>query len=153
MGYYFAYGARMSSSHMLQTSPNARAIGPASLTGYRLEFNVASRDLGGGAANAIPDPDRQLWGVLWEVPDDELTGFDSFRGEAKSDTHGIDVEVQGPDGRVLARTMILDVDGGFVRPTDAYLNLLHAGARAHGLPDEALSEFERAVHNPNLPRR
>jgi hypothetical protein len=149
MAYYFAYGARMSSSHMLQTSPNARAVGAASLAGHRLEFNVRSRDLGGGAANAIPDRDRRLWGVLWEVPDDELTGFDSFRGEAKSDTHGIDVEVQGPDGPVTARTMILASDAGFVRPTDAYLNLLHAGARAHGLPDEALAAIERAVHAPN----
>ncbi len=151
MGYYFAYGARMSSTHMLQTSPNARAIGPASLSGFRLEFNVASRDFGGGAANAIPDPTGRLWGVLWEVPDDELTGFDSFRGDARSDTHGVDLEVEGPQGPVTARTMMLESRDGFVRPSDTYLNMLHAGARAHGLPSEALDAIDHAERHPDVP--
>lgn len=148
MGYFFAYGARMSSTHMLLTSPNARAVTPGHLAGYRLEFNVTSREFGGGAANAVPDPQGKLWGVVWEVPDDELTGFDSWRGDAPSDTHGVDVEIVTAQGPVRARTMMLEDTEGFVRPADAYLNMLHAGARAHGLPDEALDEIDRAVVRP-----
>jgi hypothetical protein len=144
MAYYFAYGARMSSSHMLLTSPNATALGPAYLDGHRLVFNVLDRQFGGGAANAVPDPAARLWGVLWEVDDDELSGFDSFRGEEPSDTHGVIVEVQGPTGPVSAKTMMLPVVEGFVAPADPYLRALHAGARAHGLPRQALDAIDRA---------
>jgi AIG2-like family len=144
MGYYFAYGARMSSAHMLLTSPNASALGPAFLDGFRLVFDVQDRQFGGGAANAVPDPTARLWGVLWEVDDDELTGFDSFRGDAPSDTHGVEVEVQGPAGPVTAKTMMLPGTEEFVAPADPYLRALHAGARAHGLPREALDAIDLA---------
>jgi Gamma-glutamyl cyclotransferase, AIG2-like len=144
MAYYFAYGARMSSSHMLLTSPNATAVGPASIEGYRLVFNVQDRQFGGGAANAIPDPTARLWGVLWEVDEEELTGFDSFRGDEPSDTHGVVIEVQGPHGPVSAKTMMLPVIDGFVAPADPYLRALHAGARAHGLPRQALDAIDLA---------
>ncbi len=144
MAYYFAYGARMSSSHMLLTSPNASAVGPAYLEAFRLAFNVQDRQFGGGAANAVPDPAARLWGVLWEVDDEELSGFDSFRGEAPSDTHGVMVEVHGPDGPVTAKTMMLPATDGFVAPADPYLRLLHAGARAYGLPREALDAIDLA---------
>ena len=43
MPYYFAYGALMGTSSMYEACPDARKVGPARLGGFRIEFNVASR--------------------------------------------------------------------------------------------------------------
>ena len=151
MAIYFAYGARMSTSEMMKVSAQARALGPGSLEGYCLEFNVRSREFGGGAANAIPDPEGRVWGVLWDVPDDQLDALGSYRGDHPSASHAIDVQVEGPDGPVSARTMTVDSQAGFVRPTEAYMRTLHAAISAHGLPPEAAQALDRADQLPNPP--
>jgi hypothetical protein len=151
MAHYFAYGARMSSSEMLKDSTAARPAGPARLDGYRLEFNVRSRDFGGGAANAIPDPEGCIWGVLWEVPEEDMEHFGSYRGGDPASSHAVDVQVTGPDGPTTARTLMIDSQAGFVRPSESYLRLLHAAISAHGLPEEAGKAVDRADQLPDPP--
>ena len=151
MALYFAYGARMSTSEMMKVSLQARAVGPARLDGYRLEFNVRSREFGGGAANAIADPDGHVWGVLWDVPDDDLETFGSYQGDNPAASHAVDVDVEGPDGQVTARTLMIDSQAGFVRPTETYLRTLHAAISAHGLPADATKAVDRADQLPNPP--
>jgi hypothetical protein len=151
MALYFAYGARMSTSEMMKVSMQARALGAARLDGYRLEFNVRSRQFGGGAANAIADPEGCIWGVLWDVPDDELEALGSYRGDDPSASHAVDVQVEGPGGVVTARTLMIDSQAGFVRPTESYLRTLHAAISAHGLPSDAAKAVDRADQLPNPP--
>ena len=151
MALYFAYGARMSTSEMMKVSVKARALGAARLDGYRLEFNVRSREFGGGAANAIADPDGRVWGVLWEVPDAELDALGSYQGDNPTASHAVDVQVEGPDGMVTARTLMIDSQAGFVRPTETYMRTLHAAISAHGLPPDAAKAVDRADQLPNPP--
>jgi hypothetical protein len=151
MALYFAYGARMSTSEMMKVSLQARALGPARLDGYRLEFNVRSREFGGGAANTIADPGGRVWGVLWDVPDSDLEAFSSYQGDDPAASHAVDVEVEGPNGVVTARTLMIDSQAGFVRPTESYLRTLHAAISAHGLPADAAKAVDRADQLPNPP--
>jgi hypothetical protein len=151
MAFYFAYGARMSTSEMMKVSVQARALGPARLDGYRLEFNVRSREFGGGAANAIDDPAGHIWGVLWDIPDAELDSLGSYQGDNPGASHAVDVHVEGPDGTVTARTLMIDSQAGFVRPTETYMRTLHAAISAHGLPPEAAKAVDRADQLPNPP--
>ena len=144
MPYFFAYGARMSADHMHRDMPGASAIGPARLDGYRLVFNVASRSWGGGAANAVPSIGGHLWGLLWEIGDGDLEAFNSFRGDERMQ-HVLDVQVEGPDGPVTARTFAVDSPERFVAPTDRYVAMLRAAARAQGLPEDALQDIETAA--------
>ena len=148
MTYFFTYGERMSAERMAQFAPEASLVGPAHLQGYRLAFNVASRAWGGGAANAVPDPGGSMWGVLWNLGDDDATGLDSFQGDGEI-THGaVDVTVAGPDGSVPARTLVVRTDGGFVRPTERYVAMLRANAERQGLPEEALLAIDHAAAGP-----
>ena len=148
MTYFFTYGDRMGSERMAQFAPDATLVGPARLPGYRLAFNVASRAWGGGAANAVPDPRGSMWGVLWDLGDDDAAALDSFQGDDEI-THGVvEVTVDGPDGSISARTLVVGTDGGFVRPTERYVAMLRANAERQGLPEEALLAIDEAAAGP-----
>lgn len=144
MTFFFAYGDRMSPERMAEFVPEATVVGPARLPGYRLAFNVMSRAWGGGAANAVPDRVGSLWGVLWDLGEEDPTGFDSFRGDDET-AHGlIEVTVEGPGGQVVARTLSVATAERFVRPTERYVAMLRANAERQGLPAEALEAIDSA---------
>lgn len=151
MGYFFAYGDRMNTEKMQSGSPSARFLGPGRLDGYRLTFNVSSRGWGGGAANAVADPGARLWGVLWAVDDDELEELEPVNTGGEDADRALELDVNGPDGVVRARTFAVVSHAPFVRPTERYVDMLRATAEAHGLPAEALTEIDRAVLGPQGP--
>jgi len=144
MAYFFAYGDRMSTTTMQRHAPHARLVGPANLAGYRLAFNVRSRSWGGGAANALADPRGTLWGVLWEVDETDLAGLDSYRGDDETLRHDLDVDIQGPEGTVGARSFAVTSHEAFIRPTERYVEMLKANATSQGLPEEAVAAIDRA---------
>jgi len=152
MAFFFAYGDRMNEEKMIGEKPNARLIGPGRLDGYRLAFNVISRGWGGGAANAVPDPRSSVWGILWELDEGDLQGLEPInRGGMPAEDRVLDVDVQGPDGVVLARTFAVESRESFVRPTDRYFDMLRATAVLQGLPEDALAAIDRAREAPQAP--
>jgi AIG2-like family len=152
MAFFFAYGDRMNEEKMLGEKPNARLVGPARLDGYRLAFNVISRAWGGGAANAVHDPRGSLWGILWELQDGDLQDLEPInRGGIQAEDRILDVEVNGPDGVVQARTFAVESHESFVRPTDRYFDMLRATAVIQGLPEDALAAIDQAREAPQAP--
>ncbi len=138
----------MDARHMLERVPGASVVGPARLDGYRLEFNVYSSEWDGGAANLEPDDDGRVWGVLWEVPDDQLSGLDAYEGHPVFFRRE-EVTVQGPSEPVRAWTFrVAHQDRSYVRPTDAYVQLLRSAIRVQGLPPEALDLVDRSARPP-----
>jgi hypothetical protein len=152
MAFFFAYGDRMNEEKMIGEKPNARLVGPARLDGYRLAFNVISRAWGGGAANAVHDPRGSLWGILWELQDGDLQDLEPInRGGMPAEDRILDVEVDGPDGVVQARTFAVESHESFVRPTDRYFDMLRATAMNQGLPEDALAAIDQAREAPQAP--
>jgi AIG2-like family len=152
MPFYFAYGDRMNAEKVAGSTRDARLVGPGRLDGYRLAFNVMSRSGGGGAANAVPDPRASLWGVLWELDEEDLEGLEPInRGGIPDEDRVLDVDIDGPDGIVRARTFAVESHESFVRPTDRYFDMLRATATAQGLPEEAIAAMDRARETPQTP--
>lgn len=144
---YFAYGSNMDPRHMLQRVPNARPVGPGKLSGFRVVFNVYSGEWGGGAANLEPDPEGHVWGVLWEVPEEEWQGLDAYQGHPTFFRRE-DVPVDASGGPVVAWTYRVAHQSGYVRPTDEYVRRMISAIRVQGLPPEALDMVERAARPP-----
>ena len=145
---YFAYGANMHPDHMRDRVPGAKVVGPGSVGGFRLSFSVFSTEWQGGAANLEPDDQSHVWGVLWEVPEDQWQGLDAYQGHPTFFRRE-DVPVDGPNGPAVAWTYrVAHQAGTFVRPTDAYIHLLHTAIRIQGLPPEALDDVDRAARPP-----
>jgi gamma-glutamylcyclotransferase (GGCT)/AIG2-like uncharacterized protein YtfP len=148
MQLYFAYGSNMDARHMLSRVPGARVAGYARLDGFRLAFSVYSTEWEGGAANLELDPEAHVWGVLWDVPEVQTGGLDAFQGHPTF-FRKEDVVVEGPEGPAIAWTYrVAHQEGTYVRPTDAYVQLLRSAIRTHGLPPEALDMLDRAARPP-----
>jgi gamma-glutamylcyclotransferase (GGCT)/AIG2-like uncharacterized protein YtfP len=144
---YFAYGSNMDPQHIANRAPSAQAIGPGRLDGFRLEFNVYSTEWEGGAANLELDPESHVWGVLWEVDEEEMSGLDAYQGHPTFFRRE-DVVVEGPEGAVIAWTYRVAHQKGYIRPTDGYLHRLRSAIRVQGLPPEALEMLDRAAGPP-----
>jgi gamma-glutamylcyclotransferase len=144
---YFAYGSNMDPRHMVARVPNARALGPARLDGFRLVFNIYSTEWKCGAPNLEPNERAHVWGVVWEVPEDEARGLDAYQGHPTF-FRKEEVLVEGPSGLSLVWTYRVAHQEGYVRPSDEYLNGLRAAIRVHGLPPEALDILDRAARPP-----
>jgi cation transport regulator ChaC len=130
---YFAYGSNMDPVQMRSRAPGARALGPARLPGWRLTFTRDSPGWGGGVGHIEPDPTDEVWGVLWEVTEEDLRSLDDYEG--------VDVGAYVRDrvtvshaGREVEAIVYLAVPRGFKAPSRRYVEALVRGAEAHGLP-------------------
>ena len=148
MASYFAYGSNMDPRVMQRNVPSARPLGPGRLDGYRLEFNVYSDRWEGGAANLEPDETGRVWGVVWEMEDDDLERLDTFSGHPTYYRQE-DVDVETREGRRRCRTFRIAHQEGYVRPTNAYIARLRGAVRMQGLPPEALDLIEAASTPPS----
>lgn len=72
MKLYFAYGANLNISSMRNRCPDAVAIQPFSLEGYRLAFS--------SVATIIADEHARVPGALWAISDEDEASLDTFEG-------------------------------------------------------------------------
>jgi gamma-glutamylcyclotransferase (GGCT)/AIG2-like uncharacterized protein YtfP len=145
---YFAYGSNMDPRTMQRSVPEATVVGAGRLEGFRLEFNVYSDRWEGGAANLEPDEDAHVWGVVWEVSEDELERLDTFIGHPtfyRREAVWVGLPGEEPTECVTYRVAH---QRGYVRPTPQYLARLRGAVRIQGLPPEALDIIEAAATPP-----
>jgi gamma-glutamylcyclotransferase len=134
----FAYGSNMASAEIQAWCPNARFAGVARLRNRRLELRRRSFRWGGGAADIVPAPGEEVWGVLYEIPAGALDRLDAKEGEGLAYRRiAVEVEVEAGGRRLPAEAYEVVVkEPKEVPPTPEYAALLVRGARERGLPEE-----------------
>ena len=147
--WYFAYGANMHDA----TFRVRRGIQPleqrsARIKGYRVRFNLEGRPKGKAApANLYPDPDAEVWGVLYRITRRDLMRLDPTEGVPGRGYRHVEIEAEDRDGRMIQAVTYLaegkEVDG---KPSLRYITLLRDGARAHGLPEDYIRLLESVDH-------
>jgi len=146
--WYFAYGANMHEA----TFRIRRGIQPleccsGSIKGYRLRFNLDGRPRGRSApANLHPDPEAEVWGVLYRITRRDLVRLDLTEGVPGQGYRHVIVDVEHADGRVQAVTYMAqgkETDG---KPSLRYITLIREGARAHRLPKTYIRFLEAVEH-------
>lgn len=133
---YFAYGSNMSRSQMAIRCPRSQPRGVALLRGWRFLINRR------GFATIVPDSASFVYGILWDVPADDLRSLDEKEG-VKFGTYRrdeVDLDVAGE--RLAAQTYIArdDVSG---EPMPGYLERVIEGAREFRLPGAYITELEQ----------
>ena len=116
--------------------------------GHRLRFNLEGRPKGKAApANICPDPNTEVWGVLYRITRAGLVQLDATEGVPGRRYRHLWFDAEDIDGRPLkAVTYIADglpTDG---HPSLRYLTLLRDGARAHGLPEHWVRFLDEVRH-------
>lgn len=147
--WYFAYGANMDDS----TLRVRRGIEPldcrsGSIKGYRLRFNLDGHPRGRSApANLYPDPDAEVWGVLYRITRRDLIGLDATEGVPGRGYRHVQVAAEDRSGRTVRAVTYMaqgkEIDG---QPSLRYITLLRDGARAHGLPEVHIRFLEGVEH-------
>ena len=134
----FAYGSNMASSEMEAWCPEHRFLAPARLDGFRIELRRRSIRWRGGAADIVAAPGESVWGALYEVADGELDRLDQKEGQGFAYRQ---VQVELADGRRAVAYEVIDKEPREVPCSPEYAELVLAGARERGLPEEWVREL------------
>lgn len=124
--YYFAYGANVNKRGMARRCPAAKAIGLATLDGYKLCFRQFA-DISAESGNAVT-------GVLWDVTPACLRSLDRYEG---ADYKQITVSVVREEQSFPAVVYVMTVAKPLAPPNMDYYREVAAGYRDFGI-DEAL---------------
>ena len=139
--YYFAYGSNMDWAQMQRRCPSAKFVCVARLPGYCFAIARHSRLRDCGTANIFPEPTGELWGIVYDVSDEDLVIMDGFEdGYARE---FIDVFALN-DGKLPLRSLvyIAPKEDGVPLPNAQYKRHILDGARHWQLPASYIAILE-----------
>ena len=146
---YFAYGSNMNWPQMKTRCPSARFISVAKLANHRLAFTRKSNRRGCGSADAIPAQAHNVWGVVYEIWESEITTLDEAEdivpgraqnGYTRQQTL---VYTEGKEEPLLVSLYFAEKQKSPPLPSAAYKQLIVEGARHWHLPQEYIEGLER----------
>ena len=142
---YFAYGSNLAEAEMEEWCPEHRFLGPAQVDGYRLELRRRSIRWGAGALDLVSTPGATVWGALYELPGISLERLDAKEGAGLAYAR-VEVEpVLAGERRRAVTYEVIEKEPQQVPCSPDYAQLVLAGARERGLPDEWLRELEAGL--------
>jgi gamma-glutamylcyclotransferase len=147
--WYFAYGANMhDSAFRVRRGIQPLEHCPGRIKGYRLRFNLEGRPRGKAApANLHPEPDAEVWGVLYRITKRDLIRLDSTEGVPGRGYRHVVIEAEDGGGRVIPAVTYMaegkELDG---KPSLRYITLLREGARTHALPEAYIRFLDGVEH-------
>jgi gamma-glutamylcyclotransferase (GGCT)/AIG2-like uncharacterized protein YtfP len=128
---YFAYGANLDMKNMFYRCPEARAICPACLRDYKLEFRANSS--GAGFATITPEQGKIVPGGLWSITRADLEALDHFEGYPRLYDRK-QVIVETPAGKkIKALAYIMTPGHQIAMPSNFYIKVLYRGYMDFGL--------------------
>ncbi len=137
---YFAYGSNLNKAQMRHRCRDAVPLTTARLPGWRLVFR--GRPGKAGVASIEPCPHTQVMGALWELSDRDLASLDRYEGYPGFYGRK-EVEVQTPQGPVVALAYLLRPGYGPAMPHPEYFEGILRGYRDWGLDPTPLLEARR----------
>lgn len=146
---YFAYGSNMSWEELRFWCPNAKFVSIARLPNHRLDFTRYSGRRQGGVADVVPSTGHDVWGVVYDIPSDELPALDRKEGVPNAyQRENVSVFIQsGERAAALTYTVVHKVPTE--PPSQEYFELILRGARDWGLPDEYVRKLEQIERRPS----
>jgi gamma-glutamylcyclotransferase (GGCT)/AIG2-like uncharacterized protein YtfP len=95
-----------------------------------------------GFATIVPDPASTVWGILWDLTDEDVARLDRYEGVAQGSYHKETVSVIDTTGVVTEALVYIarETDPGV--PKADYIGRTLKGARAGGFPDVYVTELE-----------
>jgi len=143
---YFAYGSNMLRSRLENQKKGEKRIGQvvdhgvAILLGHTIKFNKISID-GSGKTNIIGDNDSKVFGVIYELTNEQINLLD----EIEVGYTRLPVGVILGNNTIQSDTyfaLIENVDDNLL-PTRDYLNFLVLGAKEHNFPEDYIEFLEK----------
>jgi gamma-glutamylcyclotransferase (GGCT)/AIG2-like uncharacterized protein YtfP len=131
--YYFAYGSNMNWQQMKRRCPSSRFVCVARLPDYRFGITRHSRLRDCGTANIYPANGEEVWGIIYEVSDADLTVLDSFEDGYRREILSF-YPVEDGTQPLDALVYVADIEQNVPCPNPEYRRLIIEGARHWQLP-------------------
>jgi len=143
---YFAYCTLMDVEGMRAYCPSAQPDGLVYLQDATLAFAAYSPDGTRGGCTYHTQPGARLYGLLFDVPDEELNSLSRKSGVAEGWYAMVPVSLVRLDGRPIdAFTLIIPDEKGPFRPSANYIAPIVRGARQINLPLSYQAELESLI--------
>jgi gamma-glutamylcyclotransferase len=149
---YFAYASNLDPELMRQHAPGHHVVGLAALRDHRLAFPRFSPEWGGGLAAPQLAHGETVWGMVYDLTDDDLKGLDEKEGfVATGDPHNVcnrdtaTIDLVRPDDDSIPRRVrpwiYVPRTSNPMPPSRRYLDTILRGARHHRLPEEYVARL------------
>ncbi|MBU1106388.1 MAG: gamma-glutamylcyclotransferase [Candidatus Riflebacteria bacterium] len=150
MNRYFAYGSNMDWEQINRRCASARFLTVAVLPDHELAFSRSSVNRGCGVADVISCPGSNVWGVVYEVSDEDLCNLDRaefYKPGRKKNSYiraeqtVYEVSVNGSPLKVLIYVAV--PQPGAHLPNKEYLGLIIGGAHHWKLPEHYIDLLKK----------
>ncbi|MFC1799390.1 gamma-glutamylcyclotransferase family protein [Candidatus Eisenbacteria bacterium] len=152
--YYFAYGSNMDENDLKQwcennrrSFPDWKLLGNACLENYELSFNYYARGRHGGAANLMELSGRRVYGLLFEMSEDEgratIRKKEGYPDQYEEILVTVECDGRRVDGVTTYKVAKQKEQPDHQRPTAYYMDLILKNARKYGFPAEYIQFLER----------
>jgi gamma-glutamylcyclotransferase len=139
--WFFAYGNNMSRAQMRSRAGEIAEEQVGKLENYEIAFDKKARG-GSATANIHPAQGKNVYGVLYRIPEPAFRSLDRFQG-APQHYRRIEVNVTGADGdKIPAQAYIATKVEKGLRPAGHYLQSILDAAAEHNLPAEYVEELK-----------
>ena len=138
---YFAYGSNMNWPQMHRRCPSSRFIRVGRLMDYQFGITRHSRLRDCGTANVYPAAGQQVWGVVYDVREEELLILDGFEDGYRREILTIHSSENGQQ-RLAALVYVAAVEDDVPPANTEYRRLIVEGARHWQLPAAYLTRLE-----------
>ena len=150
---YFAYGSNMNWDQMRDRCQSIRFDSIVKAEGYRLAFTRFSKNRQCGVADIVASAGSDVWGVVFEIPDDEVNVLDKSEGYSRGrareknayERRQLDVFRQGSNASPITVWTYVVVNNlkSPPKPSAEYKATILAGARYWKLPADYVEGLER----------
>jgi len=148
---YFAYGSNLDPCQMQQRCAAVQFVCVARLKDYRLSFDRKSEKRHCGVANVVPVVGHDVWGVVYQLSETDLSQLDKHEGVNSGAYLRKDGQVVykiGNDEPLDAAIYFANKQSDPPFPSMEYKNLIVGGARFWRLPDEYIAELQAIEVRP-----
>jgi gamma-glutamylcyclotransferase len=140
---FFLYADNLNPSQLKRRAPEHKPVGKAYLPDHRLNFCRWSSQWRCGLPSVIPSPGEKVWGMIFEITDEDLKLLDEFEGDVPQGAFRhvqVTVIAEG-DEKTLATTYAADPIGKF-KPKEHYIEWVIKGLKHWKLPDEYIESWK-----------
>jgi len=138
---YFAYGSNLDADQLRERCPSSSSRFAARLRNHRLDFTYYSTRWTGGAADVLPHSGDEVWGVVYELDEADLTHLDRY----ESGYERVTLSVEGDDGALHPVITYMVREKRNFAPSDIYLHKILTWAERWQLPAAYLHRL-RQIH-------
>jgi gamma-glutamylcyclotransferase len=149
---YAAYGSNLHPVRLMKRTGTARLLGTGIVDGLALRFHKRGNIDGSGKCNIVEQSEDRVCMAIFEIPNSGMAALDVEEGVGSGYARSsVDVSGFGPCLTYRAQASHIDDE---LLPFSWYKDLVLAGCRLHGFPNEYIEAIEavEAMTDPDPAR-